>query len=270
MEITLGKKNLLLRDFTVHRVYRDAIQRSKSTTIGDLMTLSNKPQHSFKVIAHRGDSAHAPGNTAEAFRLAITSGAPLIETDVRRTADGILIIEHDEDTGGLLVADATLAELRAANPALLTVAGALHTFGQDIPFCWEAKAPGIVPALVTLVRDLVPPLIWTRTEFTSFIWNVALELQQFAPEITVGWLTSDWSESVITRTRRGGLKQICPPATKVLAAPQLLNPAHDAGLEVRVWSVTALEFVPALAAIGVDGGTVNFPAEALAALAEMR
>src|SRR5579863_1715780 len=126
--------------------------------------------YSFQVIAHRGDSAHAPDNTSEAFQRAIDAGAALIETDVRVTADGILILEHDEDVGGLLIADATLADLRAFNPKLLTVAAALRAFGQSIPFCWEVKAPHIVPALVTLVRDLVPESMWDRTEFTSFVW----------------------------------------------------------------------------------------------------
>src|SRR5512142_2584686 len=133
-------------------------------------------RHSFKVIAHRGASAHAPGNTAAAFRLAIDVHAPLIETDVRRTADDILILEHDEDVGGLLVAGATLAELRAVNPLLLTVAAALKTFGQEIAFCWEVKAPDIAPALVNLIHDLIPDALWSQTEFTSFLWKNTLAL----------------------------------------------------------------------------------------------
>src|SRR5579859_5734973 len=137
--------------------------------------------HSFQIIAHRGDSAHAPDNTARAFQQAINAGAALIETDVRLTADGILILEHDEDVGGLLVSDATLAELRAIKPDLLTVASALIQFGSSIPFCWEVKAPRIVPPLVTLIRDLVPPEVWTRTQFTSFIWANVLALHEFTP-----------------------------------------------------------------------------------------
>src|SRR5579859_1884431 len=144
------------------------------------------PAHTFHVIAHRGDSAHAPGNSAQAFEQAIRAGAYSIETDVRLTADGILILEHDEDIGGLLVAGAALAELRAVNPGLLTVAAALKEFGQTIPFCWEVKAPHIVPVLVTLVSDLVPPALWVQSEFTSFLWANVLALHVFSPRSTVG------------------------------------------------------------------------------------
>ena len=44
------------------------------------------------VIAHRGASAAAPENTVEAFRLARRLGADWVELDVRRTADGALVV----------------------------------------------------------------------------------------------------------------------------------------------------------------------------------
>jgi len=48
-----------------------------------------------KIIAHRGYSGTAPENTIYAFQKAIDCGADAIETDVRKTADGKLIIMHD-------------------------------------------------------------------------------------------------------------------------------------------------------------------------------
>ena len=47
------------------------------------------------VIAHRGASRLAPENTIEAFELAVAVGADGIELDVRRTADGVLVVHHD-------------------------------------------------------------------------------------------------------------------------------------------------------------------------------
>ncbi|HVO42652.1 MAG TPA: glycerophosphodiester phosphodiesterase [Aggregatilineales bacterium] len=221
----------------------------------------------FKVMAHRGASAQAPGNTVEAFRLAIAQAAPMIETDVRLSADGVLVIEHDEDFGGVLVAETTLGELRRLNPALLTVAAALAEFGAQVPFCWELKAPRIEAALVNLVRDLVPKAIWEQSEFTSFVFRTAVAVRHLAPRTTVGWLTADWNEAVIARTRDADLNQICPPAAKILAEPALVKSARDAGLQVRAWLIDSPDRVPALASAGVCGGTVNFPAEALARLA---
>ena len=51
-----------------------------------------KPPIAF---AHRGASAHAPGNTLEAFRLGLRLGATGLESDVWLTEDGIPVLDHD-------------------------------------------------------------------------------------------------------------------------------------------------------------------------------
>jgi len=50
------------------------------------------------VIAHRGASAYAPENTLRAFELAVRQGADMCELDVQRTADGVLVVFHDDTT----------------------------------------------------------------------------------------------------------------------------------------------------------------------------
>ncbi len=50
----------------------------------------------FRVIAHRGASAHAPENTLPAFVLATAMGAFEIELDVRFSADEKIIVFHDD------------------------------------------------------------------------------------------------------------------------------------------------------------------------------
>jgi glycerophosphoryl diester phosphodiesterase len=47
------------------------------------------------VIAHRGESAHAPENTLEALRRGVEAGADAIEFDLRLTADGEVVVMHD-------------------------------------------------------------------------------------------------------------------------------------------------------------------------------
>ncbi len=46
-------------------------------------------------FAHRGARDRAPENTIEAFRLALELGATGLESDVWRTADGVLVLDHD-------------------------------------------------------------------------------------------------------------------------------------------------------------------------------
>jgi glycerophosphoryl diester phosphodiesterase len=48
------------------------------------------------IIAHRGDSSHAPENTREAARRGWEAGADAWELDVHLTRDGIPVIIHDE------------------------------------------------------------------------------------------------------------------------------------------------------------------------------
>ena len=71
----------------------------------------------MRVAAHRGFSEKYPENTMEAFRAAIEIGADEIETDVRVTADGELVLIHDDDVsrttdGTGKVSEMTLAELK--------------------------------------------------------------------------------------------------------------------------------------------------------------
>jgi glycerophosphoryl diester phosphodiesterase len=47
------------------------------------------------ICAHRGASAYLPDNTVDAFVSAIAMGADVIETDLRRTAQGRLVLAHD-------------------------------------------------------------------------------------------------------------------------------------------------------------------------------
>ncbi|MBR2929634.1 MAG: hypothetical protein IKC32_00235 [Clostridia bacterium] len=69
------------------------------------------------LAAHRGDRASFPENTMPAFRSALDFGADMIETDVRETKDGELVLIHDRSalrTAGVdvNVDGLTLEELR--------------------------------------------------------------------------------------------------------------------------------------------------------------
>ena len=48
------------------------------------------------VAGHRGDCYNYYENTMKAFEAAIAAGADMLETDVRMTKDGVLILMHDD------------------------------------------------------------------------------------------------------------------------------------------------------------------------------
>jgi glycerophosphoryl diester phosphodiesterase len=127
------------------------------------------------VIAHRGNSMHAPEDTMESFRQGMALGADGLEFDVRLTADGVAVLMHDpaldrttNGTGPL--AYRTLAELRALDagyrftrdggrtfpyrgagvqiPTLDDVLTAFH----GVPCVVEVKAPEATDAFVRSVE----------------------------------------------------------------------------------------------------------------------
>ena len=67
-----------------------------------------KPTDRPWVIAHRGASAALRENTVPAIREAFARGADAAELDVRRTADGVLVVHHDAvvpDVGPIVAMD---------------------------------------------------------------------------------------------------------------------------------------------------------------------
>ena len=74
------------------------------------------------VAGHRGACHAHPENTMSAFRRAISLGVDMIETDVRMTKDGELVIMHDATVdrttdGSGLVREMTLAQFKSLNAA---------------------------------------------------------------------------------------------------------------------------------------------------------
>lgn len=57
--------------------------------------LMSRDQSSVLVVAHRGDWRNFPENSLEAIDNAIKMGVDIVELDVQRTKDGVLILMHD-------------------------------------------------------------------------------------------------------------------------------------------------------------------------------
>ena len=71
------------------------------------------------VIAHRGASRAERENTLAAFRRAGEMGADAVELDVRRTADGVLVVHHNPGLDdGRVIATMQHGELPAHVPTL--------------------------------------------------------------------------------------------------------------------------------------------------------
>jgi glycerophosphoryl diester phosphodiesterase len=221
------------------------------------------------VIAHRGASGHRAENTFPAFDLAVAQHADMIETDLHRTADGAIVITHDEQLSGLggrgEVADATLAEIRRLDAGggerVPTLEELLDRLGQQIPFNLELKRasrapyPGLEAAAFEAVRrrGLVG-----RTLFSSFYDPVLAELRAVASDARLGLLLSRrHPDHALERARALGAEALHPE--RPLVTPALVDGAHAAGLAVYVFTVDAPDEMERLLGLGVDGLFTNFP-----------
>ncbi|KKB08942.1 glycerophosphodiester phosphodiesterase family protein [Devosia chinhatensis] len=68
-----------------------------------------------QVQAHRGASAIAPENTLAAFRAAAEAGAKWVELDVALSADGVLVVIHDDRVDRTTSGTGSLGDLTHAD-----------------------------------------------------------------------------------------------------------------------------------------------------------
>ncbi len=95
------------------------------------------------IMAHRGDSASTPENTMLSMERAVEVGVDILETDVRMTSDGQLVLFHDdtlERTTGVTgrISDYTLEELKQID------VGSLFTPDGGLTYPFRGKGLTIV------------------------------------------------------------------------------------------------------------------------------
>jgi HEAT repeat protein len=98
------------------------------------------------IIAHRGARTLAPENTLEAYAAAMDYGADGCEADIRRTADGVLVMFHDDMLDRLTDAFGRVEDLSYAELATLQIHSGLGTFLRGV-------SPPTFAAFLTLARQ---------------------------------------------------------------------------------------------------------------------
>ena len=221
------------------------------------------------VIAHRGASAYRPENTLPAYELAIEQRADMIEIDLHRTRDGVIVITHDEELSGLdgegEIAEATLDEIRAldageGNP-VPTLDEVLDRFGSRIPFNLELKrgTNAEYEGLEALALEHVTKRgLLDRMLFSSFFDPVLKRLRELSDEARIGFLLSRrLPERALERAAAVRAEALHPEASLVTA--ELVEEAHGAGLLVYPFTVDAEDEMRRQLDLGVDGLFTNHP-----------
>lgn len=215
------------------------------------------------VLAHRGASATHTENTLDAFVAARAQGADGIELDVRRTADGVLVVHHDalvED--GRAIGETNQADLPDYIPTLTEALDVSEGLCMNIEIKNLPGDPDHVLAPL-LVDDLVAMLtqrdLADSTLISSFHIDSVDQVRAQAPDLRTGWLVLEGGAvgSMVERAAAHGHQAINPHAS--LVDRGFVERSHAAGLQVMVWTVDNLDRAQELIDLGVDGIITNTP-----------
>jgi len=227
------------------------------------------------VLAHRGASAVAPENTVAAFTSARELGADGVELDVRRSADGVLVVHHDPEVPGVgLIASLSLGDLRAARPQLATLEEVLDACRglvvnaevKCLPWEPDADTDGsVVRATIDAVRAHDG-----MTIVSSFDLAAVDRVRAEAPDLATAWLTHGQGVAAAAEIAAAhGHPWLNPDSAAALdAGADGIGLAHRAGVLVGVWTVDDPGAARTLAGAGVDIVITNAPDVVLAAVAQ--
>ena len=257
---------------------------------------SRKDNRVFRLIAHRGASAEAPENTRAAFEIASGYGATEVETDVRLTRDGQLVLFHDANLQAKVyrsgsTEDFDLADLEAMDVGVwfdlegrrdinLTELGwaerpeavfspehilgfesYLDEFGAAFHHHIEIKGSmsGLAEAVLQAVkvRDMC-----SVCTFTSFNLTQLERVRALNNTVALGWLCPQPSGAPLALVDAvqtcvdRGFQQ-CNFRVESLTSSHV-RAVHNAGLELRVFGVNRPEQLRQAIELGADGATINW------------
>jgi glycerophosphoryl diester phosphodiesterase len=209
-----------------------------------------------RVFAHRGDTSSAVENTVPAFLAAVAAGADGVELDVRRSADGALVVHHD----ALVDGRGPICELRVRDlpdhVALLEEAlTVLEPISVNVEIKNGSDEPGYDPSgsishdVVSLVEDLGAI---DRVLVSSFDLPTLDAARQASSSIATGWLLGYAAEAhgALAVALAHGMGAVHPWVLTVDGP--LVELAHESGLEVNTWTVNARHDLKRMVTLGVD------------------
>lgn len=229
--------------------------------------------------AHRGASGHAPQNTLAAFRLAAEMGADGIELDVHLSADGEVVVIHDDTVdattnGHGRVSAMTLAELKAldagswfdprfAGERIPTLQEVFDAVGHRLLINVEIKVeagyhpPAQEAETVRLIEDND---MVERVIVSSFSIASLRRVRRLNPHIALGLLYARVETPLFPALARllGTPFEALHPEFG-LVTPRYMAGARRRGLPVNAWTVNEVEQMRRLIELGVDGIITNYP-----------
>lgn len=218
-------------------------------------------------IGHRG-AGYEPENTLKAFQKALDLNADGIELDVHLSADGYLIVIHDETidrttNGKGLVNTFSLSELKSF---LIDVQYQIPTLNEVFDLvdkkCLiniELKGIGTARNVTSLIEEYIADKNWNYEHFivSSFDWDSLQEVHNLNSNIAIGVLTEEdldkalaFAESVKARAINPDYQLLTLENTKKI---------QEQGFLVLPWTVNTTEDIQKIKSYNVDGIISDFP-----------
>ena len=241
------------------------------------------------IFAHRGASAHAPENTLAAFILAIEQHADAIELDATLSADGQVVVIHDDTVnrttnGTGTIKSMNLHELKCLdagskfNPAfhlerIPTLAEVFQTVGRQIFIDVELKnytspTDDLPDRVIAIVKEYG---LESSVMLSSFNIIALIRARSLLPKIPLGLITINGLAELTLRSklvRFGPLFALHPNFMDI--TPKLIQASHRTNSRVHTYIVNDPEDMRRLFIAGVDGIFTKDPLIAHKVLSEIR
>ena len=224
-------------------------------------------------FAHRGGASDAPENTMPAFQRAIDLGYIYLETDVHATKDGVLLAFHDDDLSRTCGRPGLISELNYAEIKDARVRGTEPIpLLEDLIVAWPHAHLNIDcksdQALLPLADRLARGDIFDRVCIGSFSDKRLNRLRdQFGERLCTSMGPRDVTKLRLGSWvhRSGSFRNIRAAQVPVSQGPltivdkSFIQAAHNADIQVHVWTIDEPDEMVRLLDLGVDGIMTDKP-----------
>ena len=219
--------------------------------------------HSPLRIGHRGAAGHAPENTLASFEQAMKLGVDLVEFDVRRSADGALVLVHDDTVDRTTNGKGRLVALPVRMLRELDAGG-----GERIPLLEEALAclSGRAGAMIELKVKGIAAEVCAVVKAVSFKGEVIVASFLHEELLTVKKMMADARTLPLFNRAPGSSTAFAIDAQAThaglalkIVTPDWVQVLQSQGLKVFVFTVDEPEDIARMKRLNVDGIISNFP-----------
>jgi glycerophosphoryl diester phosphodiesterase len=219
-------------------------------------------------IGHRGARGYEPENTLISFKKAIDMHVDGIEFDVHLSADGEIMVIHDETVdrttnGNGFVNQLSLPELKRLlinkEQTVPTLTEVLDLVNQKCFVNIELKSYEAADKVADLIEKYILKKNWNYNQFlvSSFDWNALQQVTFLNSEIPIGVLTETDLELAFAFAKFIQAKSIHPYFH--LLTPENTVRLQEKGLQVYPWTVNEPEDIKKIKSYNVNGIITDFP-----------